>query len=148
VQPPLYEKKVGRPPKSRKKQPHEVQGKNGPKFSKHGVTVHCSYYTKANHNSVGCKLKKLGFTSAEAKALVANTQAQLQAEAEQAAQQAIYQEIPGAVLVPEESNDPINQAIYQEIPGGPQTQASTTLLSQMLSQVCLLQPLNNMSCCN
>ena len=40
VQPPLYEKKVGRPPKSRKKQPHEVQGKNGPKFSKHGVTVH------------------------------------------------------------------------------------------------------------
>ena len=87
-------------------------------------------------------------SSTEAKALVANTQVQVQAEAEQAAQQAIYQEIPGAVPVPEESNDPINQAIYQEIPGGPQTQASTTLLSQMLSQVCLLQPLNNMSCCN
>ena len=86
VQPPLYEKKVGRPPKSRKKQPHEVQGKNGPKFSKHGVTVHCSYCTEANHNSAGCKLKKMGFTSAEAKALVANTQAQLQAKAEQAAQ--------------------------------------------------------------
>jgi hypothetical protein len=37
VSPPKYEKKVGRPPKSRKKQPHEVQGKNGPKFSKNGV---------------------------------------------------------------------------------------------------------------
>ena len=32
VQPPLYEKKIGRPPKSRKKQPHETQGKNGPNF--------------------------------------------------------------------------------------------------------------------
>ena len=81
-------KKVGRPLKCRKKQPHEVQGKNGPKFSKHGVTVHCSYCTEAIHNSAGCKLKKMGFTSAEAKALVANTQAQLQAEAEQAAQHA------------------------------------------------------------
>ena len=146
VQPPLYEKKVGRPPKSRKKQPHEVQGKNGPKFSKHGVTVHYSYCTEANHNSAGCKLKKIGFTSAEAKALVANTQAQLQAEAEQAAQHASQN--ASTIPVLEESNYPINQAIYQEIPGGPQTQSSTTLLSQMLSQVCLLQPLNNMSCCN
>jgi hypothetical protein len=30
VLPPVYEKKVGRPPKSRRKQPHEVQGKDGP----------------------------------------------------------------------------------------------------------------------
>ena len=88
----------------------------------------------------------MGFTSAEAKALVANTQAQLQAEAEQAAQHASQN--ASTIPEPEESNDPINQAIYQEIPGGPQTQASTTLLSQMLSQVCLLQPLNNISCCN
>jgi hypothetical protein len=124
-------KKVSRPPKFRKKQPHEVQGKNGPKFSKHGVTVHCSYCTEANHNSVGCKLKKIGFTSAEAKALVANTQAQLQAEAEQAAQQASQN--ASTIPVPEEFNDPINQAIYQEVTDGPQTQASTTLLSQMLS---------------
>ena len=56
VQPSLYEKKIGRPPKSRKKQPHETQGKNGPKFSKHGVTIHCSHCTKANHNSSGCRL--------------------------------------------------------------------------------------------
>ena len=88
----------------------------------------------------------MGFTSAEAKALVANTQVQLQAETEQAAQQASQN--ASTIPVPKESNDHINQAIYQEILGGPQTQASTTLLSQMLSQVCLLQPLNNMSCCN
>ena len=31
VLPPVYEKKVGRPPKSRKKQPHEVQGRIGSK---------------------------------------------------------------------------------------------------------------------
>jgi len=83
----------------------------------------------------------MGFTSAEAKALVANTQAQLQVEVEQASQHASQN--ASMIPVPEESNDPINQAIYQEILGGPQTQASTTLLSQMLSHVCLLQPLNN-----
>lgn len=88
VSPPVYEKKVGRPPKSRKKQPHEVQGKNGPKFSKHGVTIHCSHCLEANHNSGGCKLKRMGFTFVEAKKLVANTKAQLQREAEEAAQQA------------------------------------------------------------
>jgi len=27
IQPPIYEKKIGRPPKSRRKQPHEIQGK-------------------------------------------------------------------------------------------------------------------------
>jgi len=88
ISPPVYEKKVGRPPKSRKKQPHEVQGKNGPKFSKHGVTIHCRHCSEANHNSGGCKLKKQGFTSIEAKKLVANTQAQLRREAEEAAQHA------------------------------------------------------------
>ena len=84
----MYEKKVGRPPKSRKKQPHEVKGKNGPKFSKHGVIIHCSHCSEANHNRGGFKLKRMGFTSVEAKKLVANTQAQLQREAEEAAQQA------------------------------------------------------------
>jgi len=61
----------------------------------------------------------MGFTSAEAKALVANTQAQLQAEAEQATQHASQN--ASTIPVLEESNDPINQAIYQEISGGPQT---------------------------
>jgi hypothetical protein len=43
VKPPKYEKKPGRPPKARKKSAHEVQGTNGPRLSKHGVTMHCSH---------------------------------------------------------------------------------------------------------
>lgn len=88
VQPPVYEKKVGRPPKSRKKQPHEIQGKNGPKLSKHGVTIHCGHCSEPNHNQGGCELKKQGITSIEAKKLVAIKQAKAQREAELAAQQA------------------------------------------------------------
>jgi hypothetical protein len=30
ISPPLYEKKVGRAPKSRNDQPHELHGENGP----------------------------------------------------------------------------------------------------------------------
>jgi hypothetical protein len=39
VMPPVYEKKVGRPPKNRRKQPHEVEGKFSPKMSKHGTII-------------------------------------------------------------------------------------------------------------
>lgn len=85
VLPPVYEKKVGRPPKSRRKQPMERQGKNGPTMSKHGSVMHCSHCSEAGHNSHGCKLKKMGFSSQEAKELVARTSAALQAEKEQAA---------------------------------------------------------------
>jgi hypothetical protein len=85
VLPPVYEKKVGRPPKSRKKQPHEIQGKYGPKFSKHGVTIHCKHCAGPYHNSASCILNKMGFSSEDAKKLVATTQAQLQKEAEEAA---------------------------------------------------------------
>ena len=88
VKPPVYEKKVGRPPKSRRKQPQEVQGKNGPMLSRHGVVIHCKYCSDANHNSTGCKLKKMGFSSEEAKKLVAITHATLAQEAEQQAAQA------------------------------------------------------------
>jgi len=58
VLPPIYEKKVGRPPKSRRKQPHEVQGRNGPRMSKHGVIITCSWCKEPNHNAAGCQLKK------------------------------------------------------------------------------------------
>jgi hypothetical protein len=116
VSPPVYEKKVGRPPKSRKKQPHEVQGKSGPKFSKHGVTIHCSHCSEANHNSGGCNLKKMGLTSIEAKKLVANTQAQLRREAEEATQEATAQnpEVPqmneqGQEQEEQLLNQPVNQ---------------------------------------
>jgi hypothetical protein len=73
----VYEKKVGRPPKSRRKQPQEVQGKNGPRLSRHGMVIHCKYCLDANYNSAGCKLKKMGFSSEEAKKLVATTRATL-----------------------------------------------------------------------
>jgi len=139
VQPPLYEKKIGRPPKSRKKQPHETQGKNGPKFFKHGVTIHCSHCTDANHNIAGCKLKRMGFTAAATKDLVANTRAQAQAEAEQAAQHAAANTATEVELEhPNDISEPINQSMhFQDMQDGPQIQASTTLLSQMLSQVCV-----------
>ena len=58
ILPPIYEKKVGRPPKSRKKQPHEFQGPQGPRLSKHGVTMHCRYCGDAGHNKKGCTLRK------------------------------------------------------------------------------------------
>lgn len=60
VLPPVYEKKVGRPPKSRRKQPHEIQGKHGPTMSKHGVIIRCGYCRGENHNAKGCYLKKMG----------------------------------------------------------------------------------------
>lgn len=60
VLPPVYEKKVGRPKKTRRKQPTEVQGKSGPKLSKHEVTIHCSYCHEANHNKKGCEMRKKG----------------------------------------------------------------------------------------
>jgi hypothetical protein len=67
IKPPVYEKKVGRPTKSRRKQPFEVQGENGPKLSKHGVQITCSWCKGPDHNSKGCKLRKDGITSLEAK---------------------------------------------------------------------------------
>jgi hypothetical protein len=71
IKPPVYEKKVGRPTKSRRKQPFEVQGRNGPKLSKHGVHITCGHSKVPDHNSKGCQLKKDGITSAAAKKLVA-----------------------------------------------------------------------------
>jgi hypothetical protein len=77
VLPPVYEKKVGRPPKSRKKQPFEVPGKDGPKLSRHGITILCTHCLEASHNTNGCKLKRMRFSSEDAKKLVATTQATL-----------------------------------------------------------------------
>lgn len=75
ILPLLYVKKVGRPPKSRRKQPYEVQVKNGPKLTKHGVVITCSHCRGSGHNSAGCKLKKEGISSEDAKKLVAAQQA-------------------------------------------------------------------------
>ena len=82
---------------------------------------------------------KMGFIAAAAKDLVANTRTQVQAEAEQAAQHAAANAATEVELEnPNETSDPINQTMhFQHMPDGPKTQASTTLLSQMLSQVCV-----------
>ena len=53
--------------------------------SRRGVVIHCKYCSDAGHNSTDCKYKKMGFTSEEAKKLVAATRATLAQEAEQAA---------------------------------------------------------------
>ena len=60
VEPPVYEKKVGRPKKSRRKQPHEVTGEQESRMSKHVVEMHYSHCKEAGHNTAGCSLKKLG----------------------------------------------------------------------------------------
>ena len=60
VLPPKYEKRVGRPPRCRRKEPQKIQGKHGPSISKHGVIIMCSYCKGENHNVRGCLLKKAG----------------------------------------------------------------------------------------
>ena len=52
VLPPSYEKKVSRPPKSRRKTHEEKAG--GTKLSKHGVTIHYGYCRGPNRNKGGC----------------------------------------------------------------------------------------------
>ncbi|CAN6354378.1 unnamed protein product [Urochloa humidicola] len=51
VHPPMYEKKIGRPKKTRKKAPIELEG--GTKISKHGVTMHCNICKSDSHNKKG-----------------------------------------------------------------------------------------------
>lgn len=54
----INEKKVGRPKRCRRKQPSKIQGKHGPKLTRHGLVITCSYCKRGNHNSKGCFLKK------------------------------------------------------------------------------------------
>lgn len=60
ILPLVYEKKVGKPPKNRRKQPHEVEDKYGPKMSKHGTIINCSCCGGMGHNRGGCELRKAG----------------------------------------------------------------------------------------
>ena len=53
-------KKVGRPPKSRKKQPYEVQGSHGPRLTKHGIQMTCRYCGDKGHNKATCSMRKAG----------------------------------------------------------------------------------------
>ena len=58
ILPPVYVKKVGRPPKSRKKQPYEVQGSHGPRLTKHGIQMTCRYCGDKGHNRATCSMRK------------------------------------------------------------------------------------------
>ena len=58
--PPLYEKKVGRPTKNRRKEPVELEGTSETKMSKHGMQMTCSYCGDQGHNRAGCQLRKSG----------------------------------------------------------------------------------------
>jgi len=60
IHPPVYEKKVGRPPKYRRKQSCEIQGPNGPRLSKHGIIMTCTYCGETGHSKRGCALGKVG----------------------------------------------------------------------------------------
>jgi hypothetical protein len=61
IHPPHYVKKVGRPTKSRRKQPYEVDHRGGgKKMTRHGVIIHYGYCGEAGHNRGGCKYKKAG----------------------------------------------------------------------------------------
>jgi len=140
VLPPIYEKRVGRPPKARKKLPHEVPGKNGTRLSKHGVTIHCSHCSKGGHNSAGCNLKKMGMSVEEAKALVATAQATLQRQAEEqamraTADQVIADEAPDDQVYNNETPNPLNISATQPPSLVDITQSSSTVLSQMLGEV-------------
>jgi hypothetical protein len=127
---PPYEKKIGRPPKSRKKHPQEIQGKHGPKLSKHGVSIHCSHCSEGGHNSAGCKLKKMGFNSEDAKKLVANTRAQLQQEAEQSAMAAAASHTGFEQAATEQgAQDLRHEDVIQT------TQASSTMMTVMMEEV-------------
>ena len=55
-------KKVGRPSnKSRRKQPYEIEKKDGTKvMSRHGITITCSYFHETGHNIKGCNTRKAG----------------------------------------------------------------------------------------
>ena len=54
VHPPVYKKRMGRPPKNRKKTPEEKLQKDGSiALNKKGVSMHCSVCGKADHNKKG-----------------------------------------------------------------------------------------------
>jgi hypothetical protein len=61
IHPPFYVKKVGRPTKSRRKQPYEVAARGGGrKITRHGVIIHCGHYGEAGDNRKGCIIWKAG----------------------------------------------------------------------------------------
>jgi len=119
IEPPIYEKKIGRPPKSRRKQPHEIQGKNGFTMSKHGIIIHCSWCHEPNHNCKGCPLKKAGIRPKQQVRRQPPPFATTTGEEEEGTEQQAVVEVMTEHLQPT-----VQPLIVQE-----------SMLSQMLSQV-------------
>jgi cytochrome c peroxidase len=116
----IYEKKIGRPPKSRRKQPHEIQGKNGPSLSRHGIIIHCSWCHKPNHNSKGCSLKKAGIRPKQVRRHPTSFTATIGDEEEE---NATYTQQGTKEVMPEQHLQPIVQPL----------EVQETMLSQMLA---------------
>ena len=87
ILPPYYEKKCGRPKKSRRKTPEELA--DGTKLSKHGVKMHCGYCRNPSHTKRNCiKYKEdiaaeMGQAAQEEQAAAQNQQAGPTAQEEQ-----------------------------------------------------------------
>ena len=61
ILPPHYVRHVGRPTKSRRKCPGEVDARGGgKKITRHGIIIHCSYCGEPDHNAGGCPYLKAG----------------------------------------------------------------------------------------
>ena len=61
ILPPNYVRHVGRPTKSRRKCPGEVDARGGGrKVTRHGIIIHCSYCCLPDHNRGGCPTLKAG----------------------------------------------------------------------------------------
>jgi len=139
VLPPVYEKKVGRPPKSRRKQPYEIQGPSGPKLTKHGVIITCRYCGKSGHNRATCDLRKQRKESAGSALPDEEIPANSAGQGSSAGQASVGQEYADSALPDEEitHDEPIisQVSMFVDDTGGPLfSQLSSTMASQMMAE--------------
>ncbi|CAD6206977.1 unnamed protein product [Miscanthus lutarioriparius] len=125
VKPPKYEKKLGRPSKARKKAPHEQQGRNGPRLSKHGVTMHCSHCGKPDHNVARCAAKEAGEPAVQKRKRSAVQQAH-----EEARHQEEYQEVYTAEAETEATMSQVDNPMLSQL----LDEASQTMRQHPVSQ--------------
>ncbi|KAM0913552.1 hypothetical protein ACQ4PT_012082 [Festuca glaucescens] len=95
ILPSLFTKHVGRPTKSRRKTPGEVDCRGGGKrMSRHGVIMHCSYCSRPEHNKKGCYWLKNGLPPPEASQMNAPLPMQPNAQVPPPSQSTAPQEQP------------------------------------------------------
>ncbi|KAG2632857.1 hypothetical protein PVAP13_2NG127609 [Panicum virgatum] len=134
VLPPVYEKKVGRPPKSRRKQPYEIQGPSGPKLTKHGVIITCRYCGKSGHNRATCDLRKQRKESADSALPDEEIPANSAGQGSSAGQEYADSALPDEEITHDEPI--ISQvSMFVDDTGGPLfSQLSSTMASQMMAE--------------